>query len=147
MTKPSSNFHGKVRPLTRKQRAFVQHLITRPKDSATKAIKATYNVTTDLSARQQAHDNLTNPNILLELSKHDRTAQMTVVEVMNTSKEFSKTGTVAGASYAGHAIQAANSLLDRLHGKATQRVESTSTVVTLSLDVGTLTGEQADHPK
>lgn len=127
--------------LTRKQKAFVQTLVNNPHMSATEAVRQTYNVTTDNSAAQIATENLSKPHLLLELSKYDETAQNTLIEVMGNSREFSKLGNTAGSSYAATAITAANSVLDRLHGKATQRLETTTQAVVLNID---LTGVSSD---
>lgn len=124
-----------VKPLTRKQQAFTDYIVDNPKASATAAAEHAYNVTTRHAAEQIAHENMRKPEILLELSKHSQTAEYTLLEVMNTSKGYSKLGNTAGASYATTAIQAANSILDRLHGKATSKVEATSTSVVLNIDL------------
>lgn len=136
-----------LRPLTRKQKAFVQHLVNNPKDSATKAVQATYNVDNPRTASVVASENLAKPNVMLELSKHSATAELVLLEVMNTSKEFSQQGNTAGASYATSAITAANSILDRLHGKATIKTETKVTAVTLNIDLtGTIdSGQPVDN--
>ena len=65
--KPQTSPVKPMRPLTRKQQAFVKHLVDNPKASATQAVKATYGKpfkpVTELSARYIASDNLTKPNI------------------------------------------------------------------------------------
>lgn len=124
-----------LKPLTRKQAAFVKHLVDNPKASATQAVKATYNVTTDNSASQVATENLRKPQILAELAKHSGTAEFTLIEVMNYSKEHGRTGTKEGASYAAVAASTANSLLDRIHGKATQRIEQRTEAVVINIDL------------
>lgn len=135
-----SEYVKPLRPLTRKQKAFVAELINNPKQSATSAAKKTYDVTTELSARQQAHDNLTKPNVLAELAKYSGTAELTLVEVMNISKERMRDSTLArSVDWAVNARQTADSLLDRVHGKSTQRTESVSTTVTLSLSLKDIT--------
>lgn len=137
-----------LRPLTRKQQVFADFLIKNPKASATQAAKQAYGKVdkpvTELSARNIASENLTKPNILLELAKHSGTAEMTVIEVMGYSKKYGKDEHFSkeqGAAYANVALHAANSLLDRLHGKATTTIESTTKVVTLNID---LTGSVTD---
>lgn len=130
------------RPLTRKQAAFVKHIIDNPKDSATKAVQATYNATTPETAAVIATENLRKPNIMLELMKHSGKAEMVLIEAMASEKKIYKFNPETKANeFMGtepdHAIRvrAADSILDRVHGKATQKVESTSTVVTLSIDL------------
>lgn len=126
--KPSSN-------LTRKQNAFVRHLVQHPKASGTEAAAAAYNTTSRHTAEQIAHENMRKPEIMLELSKHSGTAELTMLEVMEYSKDYGRQGDKAGAAYAGVAISAARDILDRIHGKATQRIEASSKVVTISVDL------------
>lgn len=124
-----------LRPLTRKQQAFVQHLINNPKESATKAVEATYNVGSNEVARNIASDNLTKPNIMLELSKHSATAELVILEVLEQSRKRMLEDKPRAVDWANSARQTADSLLDRVHGKATTRIESTSTSVTLNIDL------------
>lgn len=129
-----------LRPLTKKQQIFVKYLIDNPKASATAAAREAYNVTTSHSAEVVAHENMRKPEIKLELAKYSGSAESTVVEVMDYSKELGKSGRGAGAQYAGVALQAARDILDRVHGKATQRTEVSTQAVTLNIDLtGTLT--------
>jgi len=120
--------------ITGKQRAFIQYVLEHPKEPAKNAAMAAYGVTGNL-AESMASENLSKPKILLELQKHSNTAEITLIEVMNTSREYSKKGNTAGASYANTAQQIANSILDRLHGKATQRIQQETTAVTLNIDL------------
>lgn len=121
--------------LTGKQQAFIRHLIENPTQAAYKAAQAAGYSGTPHTLSQVANENMKKPEILAELAKYDNTAQITLIEVMQTAKEYSKLGNTAGASYAGNAITAANSLLDRLHGKATIKTELTSKAVTLNIDL------------
>lgn len=136
-----------VRPLTRKQRAFVRHIITHPKDSATEAVRQTYKATGN-TASQIATENLRKPNIKLELEKYLGTAEMTMLEVMEISKEYARTGTREGASYATVAVQASKDIQDRVKGKPLQRSENINRTVTLNVDLTTsmqeLTGAEAE---
>lgn len=125
----------KPRKLTRKRQAFIKHLVDNPKDSATEAVAQTYNVSTRHSAEQIAHELMSKPEIQAELSKYLGQAEMVMIEVMNYSKELGKSGTGAGAAYAGVAIGASKDVQDRLKGKATQVTEVTSKVVTLNVDL------------
>lgn len=128
-----------LKPLTRKQQAFIRHLVDNPKASATQAVKQAYGQpnkpVTELSARNIASENLTKPNIMLELSKYSDTAESTLINVMQYSLELGKSGSTAGASYANNARQSANDVLNRLHGTPTSRHEVQSTAVTLNIDL------------
>lgn len=125
--------------LTRKQQAFVQELIKNPKQSAKAAAMKTYNVTTERSAEVVGSELLRKPEIKLELAKHSAQAEKTLLKVMNYSSEMGETFSKEGASYAAVAVSAAKDILDRVHGKATQRVESTSTSVNLNLSLTDIT--------
>ena len=108
--------------LTRKQKAFADHLLDNPKQSATKAALATYDTDKHYVAKNIASENLTKPNIQLYLDKHIEKAKNRVVELIDSTKE-------------DIALRASDSVLDRSLGKATQRLETQSTVVTLKLDL------------
>lgn len=128
-----------VKPLTRKQQAFVQYLIDNPTSSAAEAVRHAYNLKdtskANSTARTIAAENMAKPSVALELAKHSRTAELALLEVLQTSKDFSHQGNTAGASYAATAVSAANSILDRVHGKATQRIEQSSQAVTINIDL------------
>jgi phage terminase small subunit len=132
---PSVTLSKPLRPLTSKQKVFTTAMIKNPKLSATAAAKLAYNVSSENSASQIATENLRKPSILAELHKHSANSELSLIRVMQYSTEYGDNGTRDGASHASNAIQAANSILDRLHGKATTRVEQTSTVVTLNIDL------------
>jgi len=54
---------------------------------------------------------------------------------MRASTDYAMTGTKEGAMYATVAERTANSILDRLHGKATQNVNLQSTSVNINVDL------------
>jgi phage terminase small subunit len=116
--------------LTRKQSAFVQYLLENPKDSATKAAIAAYNVTTPHSAEVMAQENMRKPAIMAVLADHAIEAENTVVEFMKQRDDKRL------------AFDASRDLLDRTHGKATQRMEVQSTAVSITID---LTGMSLDN--
>lgn len=118
-----------VQPLTRKQKAFADTLLNNPKMSATKAALQTYNTTKDYVAKNIASENLTKPNIQSYLAKHDNTAQHTIVEMMNQREDKRL------------AFDAARDIEDRVHGKATQRVEQHTTGVSLVIDLTSSLGD------
>lgn len=127
--------------LTRKQTAFVNHLLDNPKASAAQAAREAYNVTSVTSATSVAHELMTKPDIQLALANQANIALTGMIEVAEYSKKYGRTGTKEGASYASVAVQVYKDTLDRVLGKATQKVESTSKVVTLNIDLtGTVDG-------
>lgn len=108
--------------LTRKQKAFVDTLLAEPKLSATKAVLKTYNTQKDYVAKNIASENLTKPNILAHLQANSVRAEQKIVDLLEAEKQEVQ-------------IQAAKDILDRVHGKATQRIEQTTTGVTLTIDL------------
>lgn len=129
---------AKLRKLTRKQKAFVEHIINHPKESLTDAAMAAYDVKGKGGAAVIAHENMQKPLVKLELERHSQLAEETLLDVMTYSRRYgkSKSGSKEqGASYAAIAVNASKDILDRVHGKATQRVEQTSSVVNLNIDL------------
>lgn len=121
--------------LTRKENAVVHHIVTNPKSSATEAVMQAYNVKRRETARVMAHELTHKPTIMAELAKYSTQAELTVLEVMEYSKEKGRYDERQGAAYANVALSAANSVLDRLHGKATQKTENATIAVTLNVDL------------
>jgi phage terminase small subunit len=120
---------SKTTGLTRKQKAFADKLIANPKMSATESAHQTYNGTRQ-SAEVIASENLRKPPIIKYLNEHVDKAEMVILDVMSNSSQMKDE-----PAHAKIALDASNSVLDRVLGKATQRVESAQTVVTLSLDL------------
>lgn len=141
------------RPLTRKQQAFVKHLVNNPKDSATEAAAQSYNVKTRRSAEQIAYENLRKPEIMVVLGKHDINAQKVLAEALQANRkraEITDRDDKGRPIYAYYdepdhvtRVKAADSILDRLHGKATQRTEVKSQAIQVTID---LTGGQYGQP-
>lgn len=128
--------------LTRKQKAFADKIINEPKISATQAVIQAYGKPTKPvtygSARMMAAENLAKPNILKYLHAHAVIAESKVIEAMDaTQKVYMKGTPIDEIPDNAIRLQAANSILDRVHGKATQRVESTNTSVSIKLDLTT----------
>lgn len=122
-----------TKPLTRKQKAFVQYMINNPKDSATKAVKATYGTTdkpvTELSARNIAHTNLTKDNIRTELAKYSGMVEDSIITTINRYKDSDQLEEVK------EAMQNARWVHDKVHGKAVQQIQSNSTKLVLNIDL------------
>jgi hypothetical protein len=134
-----------LNPLTHKQKKFVE-LIVDDNLSKTEAYIQAYD---HEGIRKTAHEEASRtariPQVKLELDKYSAKAESTVLEVMELSKEYAHKGNTAGASYANTALQAANSILDRVHGKATQRVETQTRAVVLNIDLtGVVTPDSGD---
>lgn len=102
------------------------------------AVRTAYNVNPLASVKtldKMAANIEKRPVVLALLNKHEEEAQESVLDVMRYSRDWGKSGTKDGAQYARVALDGANSLLDRVHGKAKQSVEVTSTAVNLNIDL------------
>ena len=124
-----------LRPLTRKQEAFVKELVNNPKQSATQAVKKVYDVSTENSASQIATDNLRKPQIMAELAKYSNTAEYNLIKLANKTTDYALEGGREGAMYASVAEKTNNSILDRLHGKATTKIEQRSIGMVITVDL------------
>ncbi len=131
----------KTRPLTTKQKIFVKHIIDNPKQSATKAALAAYNITeAGSTARTIAAQNLAKPSIVSALAAHNQLIENTLINTVNDYKESEK---IPERSLA---VDTAKYIHDKIHGKATQRVEQTTTGVTLTIDLtSALTGVEPEQ--
>lgn len=109
--------------LTRKQANFVKELLRDPKQSVSEVVKKTYNVSNNNVAAVMGNENLSKPNILMHLQNHSAEAEVRVLEMMKQDEDKRL------------AFDASRDILDRVHGKATQRVETQSTSVNISIDL------------
>lgn len=96
----------------------------------TKAYLAVHPNATRTTAQSNVSQLLAKPAAQLYLQEHKKEAEETVVEVMQNARK--QTGNVA---FQRLASDNANSIIDRLDGKATQRVEQTTTGVQLVIDL------------
>lgn len=125
-----------------KQKRFVQEIINNPKQSATEAAEKSYQVKNRNVARSIATENLSKPAVQAVLVKHDLEAQKVLGQALKaTKKQFGFNPDTKSMELLSededHAIRvrAADSILDRLHGKATQQVQVQSQHVVLTLDL------------
>lgn len=112
----------KLPKLTRKQEVFVNALLGDTKVSGAEAARRAYNVTTDNAARAIASENLTKPNVMQHLQANSERAEQVIVSLLAADKDEVK-------------LAASRDILDRVHGKATQKIEQTTTGVTLTIDL------------
>lgn len=129
-----------ARKLTRKQKAFAKELIENPRISETEAAVRTYDVDSRQSASQIAMQNMKNPLVQAYLETHAQKAQEAMMEILEDSRTFAKGGDKVGADYAGVAVNVSKDILDRVYGKATQKVEQTTQVVNISIDLSDAEG-------
>lgn len=127
---------GKLPKLTRKQQAFVTHILENPKDSNTKAAQIAYPSVTQRSAEQIAYENLKKPEIIMALGKANNMVEQVLIQTVDQYKDSDKQWerTLANDN--------AKWIHDKLHGKAKQQIDVNSTSVTLNID---LTGNGQPH--
>ncbi len=121
--------------MTGKQKAFADQVLANPTKPKKKIIMDVYDVTIERAAEVMASENLRKPAIMAYLDKHAVVAEETLYDIMQDSRSKSKTFSKEGAAYAGVAVTAAKDILDRIHGKATQRIESRSESVIIGIDL------------
>jgi hypothetical protein len=121
--------------LTKKENNFVKYLVEHPKDSNTSAAVASYDTKNRLVAATIAKEVLQRPRVIAELAKYSSTAESNLIKLANVSTDYAMDGGKDGASYASVAEKVNNSILDRLHGKATIKTENATIAVTLNIDL------------
>lgn len=115
--------------LTRKQAAFVKHLIEHPKDSATKAAVASYNLSNTNVAGVVAAENLRKPSIISHLESHSELVENTM---LNTVRDYQNSDKLGERTLA---VDTSKYIHDKIHGKAIQRSEIRTEGVSLSIDL------------
>lgn len=129
--KGTSSLKDKVqlKPLTRKQEAFVQELISNPKQSATKAVLKTYNVNNARTASVVATENLAKPSIVSRLAEHSDAVENMMV---NAVKDWGRSDNTRQREIA---LDTGKFIHDKVHGKATQRIEQSTSVVRININM------------
>jgi len=106
-----------------KTKAFADELLAHPKLSNTEAYIRTHRTTNRRSASVSAARLLATPSVSIYMNKHINMARQRVVDLVeNAGKEDVQ-------------LRAAQDILDRSYGKATQRAEVAATGITLNLDL------------
>jgi hypothetical protein len=106
-----------------KTKAFVNELLANPKLSNTEAYIRTHQTTNRKSASVSASRLLAKPSVSIYLEKHTSNARKRVVDLVdNAGKEDVQ-------------LRAAQDILDRSFGKATQRAEVVASGITLNIDL------------
>lgn len=116
--------------LTRKQKAFADIILANPTISAKAAATQVFDVKSERIAEVVGSEYQRKPEIMRYLSDHAKDAEGAIVEVMNNARDR-----LESSSFQRLAGDMANSILDRVHGKATQRVEMNSTSVAITIDL------------
>jgi len=123
----------KNRKLTGKQKAFIKELIDNPKQSATQAaIKAYGSPDKPVSpgtAAIIAHENLKKPQIISKLQNYTDLVESALV---NTVSDWASEDAPRKREIA---LDAAKFIHDKVHGRATQKVEMQSQQVVITIDM------------
>lgn len=122
--------------LTRKQKAFADELINNPKISATQAALKHYGKpgkpTSYQTAGQIAEDNLKKPHVVSYLAEKNDLVEEVLI---NTLTDWGRESNTRKREIA---VDVGKYIHDKIHGKATQQIETTNKSVTISID---LTGD------
>lgn len=110
-------------------------MLKNPKLSPTKAALEVYDVKSKHTAEVIASENMSKPEILKYLNEYDSEAQQTVISVMKRASKKQS------SAFQRLAYDSANSVLDRIHGKATVRAETTNTNLNLNVEASTEVAE------
>jgi hypothetical protein len=119
---------NKTRPLTRKQKAFADYLLNNPKASNGEAAAATYPVKNANSARVRGHSVIMNSNVQSYLSKHTNLIEDTIINTITEYQQDDRLG------HRALAVNSAQWVHDKIHGKATQKIETTGVHIRMNIN-------------
>lgn len=97
-------------------------IASQKKKNATQAYKVVHPDASDVTARTNAYKLLQKPASQIYLQEHISKAKETIVELMSSDKDDIR-------------LRSAVDILDRTHGRATQRTEVQTTGITLNIDL------------
>lgn len=130
--KTTEQQNHKSQLLTKKQQAMVQAYVNDPKTTKTQAYLKAYNVregTTKDSIEQQASQTFSKPQVKTELMKYNGMVEGVLI---NTIKDFGESDKVNERTLA---VDTGKYVHDKIHGKATQFIETHNTTVNLNLSL------------
>lgn len=131
--RPDVAERNKNRPLTYKQKEFIKEVLDNPKRSLTKSAQIAYSrgdkEIKPTVAAQIAYENMNNPKIVSKLAQY---SDMVESALLGTVQEWSASDKVSERALA---MDSAKFIHDKVHGRATQRVETRSEAVTISIDM------------
>lgn len=124
----------KNRKLTKKQEAFVKELLDNPKQPASKAVTKAYSEpgkppVVGNVAKTLAYENLKKPAIISKLQDYTDLVESALV---GTVEDWSKEDAPRKREIA---LDAAKFIHDKVHGRATQKVEMQSQQVVITIDM------------
>ena len=123
----------KDKPLTKKQAAFVKELVDDPKMSGTQAALKTYGrgdkELSPVTAASIAYENLRKPQIVSKLGNYNQLVESALIGTLEDYKESDK------VSERSLSVDIAKYVHDKIHGKATQRMEVQTNKVSINIDL------------
>lgn len=108
--------------MKQKTKAFLEKVLSDPGITATDAYLATHTTDNRNSARSSASQLLATTNARIYMQKHVERAKKRVIELVDSKNE-------------AVAFRASESIIDRVHGKATQTHEIQSNKVRINIDL------------
>jgi len=124
------------RKLTRKQQAFVDGIINNPKLSATEIAERVYNTFNRRTANAIAGENLAKPSIIMALNSANKVVEETLIDVVTDWGHSDNT------RQREIALNNAQYIHDKIHGKAKQSMDVNSASISLTIDLtSALSGE------
>lgn len=108
--------------LKTKSKEVLDIIASDPKISATQAYLEVHNTENRVTAGTNVGKLLRKPSAQIYLKKHTDKARETVVQLLDSEKDDIR-------------LRASTDILDRTHGKATQRTEVTTQGITLNIDL------------
>lgn len=107
--------------------------------NATKAYLQVHPNATAKTAQSNVSQLLAKPEATIYLKEHTREASETLIDVMRNARTQTD-----NANFQRLAKDTADSIIDRVDGKATQKIEQTTTGITLNIDLTSSLIEQTD---
>lgn len=136
----------KIRRATYKEAKLAELVSTTPMTNRD-AYREAYDAErmSDDSVDTEVSRTLNKPQVKIELAKYNDTARSALLEVVEQSRERMKSSGDRDFAPIAKVLQTtADSVLDRTEGKSVQRIQSTSTAVTLNLSLSDLVNSGED---
>ncbi len=121
--------------MTRKEKLLADIILANPKLTGKEAAKQVFNNASEHGLEVAASRVLRKPEVMAYMQNHAVSAEQGIIEIAEYSKEMGQTFSKEGASYAAVAVTAYKDVLDRVHGKATQRIEQTTVSLTFGMNL------------
>lgn len=116
-----------------KTKEFIDLVVSNPKLSRTEAYIRTHETTHRPTARANASELMSKPNVLAYLETKSDIAEKTLYQVLKTSKKHSES-----VNWQRLAKDTANDVLDRVHGKPLARTTNTNLNINLEQAINEL---------